>query len=102
MSSSICASPISLFRPISEVITPKSTLGGNSNNELETGDSHKDLLSSGFLEIQGKIPVLKRQKCPVFLGDNSYDSIGFKHCTGFGFKGRTYTNLGKTCKFFPS
>lgn len=44
VSSSICASPISLFRPISEVITPKSTLVGDSNNELETGDSHKGLL----------------------------------------------------------
>lgn len=44
VSSSICAFPISLFRPISEVITPKSTLVGDSNNELETGDSHKGLL----------------------------------------------------------
>lgn len=59
VSSSICASPISLFRPISEVITPKSTLGGDSNNELETGDSHKDLLSSGFLETQGKYQYLR-------------------------------------------
>lgn len=44
VSSSLCASPMSLFRPISELITLKSTLAGDSNNELETGDSHKDLL----------------------------------------------------------